>query len=157
MIWSDRPMLKRLRLAIGCYLAGILIIGVIALIYLLTPQLLPYQETAIGTPWSDLDRGFQVQFLSLLKVSGGGYLATAITLTVILLIPFRRGELWARIAIPAIGIPAILVVNYAGLTIIQNTDGRPPLIAGPAAVLLFLLGFFLSSDMRLLRRRIPPS
>ncbi|MGJ3247166.1 MAG: hypothetical protein ACFE0I_13980 [Elainellaceae cyanobacterium] len=140
-------MQKRFRFAIGCYLAGILIIAVIALVYLFTPQLLPYQEAALETDWAELSPNFQVQFLSLLKVSGGGYLATAITLGVILFIPFRRGENWARWAIPAIGIPSVLVVNLAGLSVILNTPGRPPLLAGPITVLLMLLGFFLSSGM----------
>lgn len=149
-------MRNRIKFAIGCYCAGILIIAVIALVYLLTPQLLPYQETAIGVPWENLDVGFRTQFMSLMKVGGGGYLATAIALAIMLFVPFRNGQRWARIAIPAIGIPAVLVVNYAGLTIIQNTPGRPPLIAGPVTVVLFVLGFFLSSNMQILRRRSSP-
>ncbi len=140
-------MQKQLRFATGCYFAGILIIAVIALVYLFTPQLLPYQEAAIGATWEELEPGLQVEFLSLLKVSGGGYLATAITLLTLLFVPFRRGENWARCAIPAIGIPAVLVVNYAGLTVMLNTDGRPPLLAGPVTVILLLLGFFLSSSL----------
>jgi hypothetical protein len=140
-------MHKQLRFATGCYFAGILIIAVIALVYLLTPQLLPYQEAAIGATWEELEPGFQVEFLSLLKVSGGGYLATAAALLTLLFIPFRRGQNWARWAIPAIGIPAVLVVNYAGLTLILNTDSRPPLLAGPVTVVLLLMGFFLSSSL----------
>lgn len=125
-------------------LAAIAIIAAIALVYLFAPSLLPYQEVAIGTSWTELSTGLQTQFLSLLKVSGGGYLATAAGLLVLLWIPFRRREAWARWAIPAIGIPAILMVNYAGLTIIQNTPARPPLIAGPVVIVLLILGFILS-------------
>jgi hypothetical protein len=138
-------MTTKFKLAISCNLAAIVIVALLALIYLFTPQLLPYQEAAVGTNWSDLSLGLQTQFLSLMKVSGGGYLATAACLSVLLWIPFRRRETWARWAIPAIGIPAILVVNYAGLTIIRNTPGRPPLIAGPIAVILLIAGFALSA------------
>lgn len=139
-------MTSKFKLAVSCNLAAIIIVALLALIYLLTPQLLPYQEAAIGANWSDLSQGLQTQFLSLMKVSGGGYLATAACLGVLLWIPFRRRENWARWAIPAIGIPAILIVNYAGLTIIRNTPGRPPLIAGPIAVILLIVGFVLSGS-----------
>lgn len=140
-------MTTKTKIAFSCYLAGILVITSVALVYLLTPQLLPYQETAIGINWSQLSIGLQTQFMSLMKVSGGGYLSTATALAVLLFIPFRNGESWARWAIPAIGIPAILIVNYAGLTIISNTPGRPPLIAGPIAIAFFLVGLFLSAGM----------
>ncbi len=138
--------MTKFKLALGCNLTAIVIVALLALIYLLTPQLLPYQQAAIGQNWSDLSLELQTQFLSLMKVSGGGYLATAACLAVLLWIPFRRREAWARVAIPAIGIPAILIVNYAGLTIILNTPGRPPLLAGPIAVILLIAGFILSAD-----------
>jgi hypothetical protein len=141
-------MNAKTKFAFGCYLAAILIIASLALIYLFTPQLLPYQEKAIGVSWSELTTGVKIQFLSLLKVCGGGYLFTAISLAVLLFIPFKQGENWARWAIPAIGIPAISIVNYAGLTIILNTPGRPPLIAGPVAIVLLILGFILSADVK---------
>ncbi|ESA35272.1 hypothetical protein N836_12915 [Leptolyngbya sp. Heron Island J] len=138
--------MTKFKLALSCNLAAIVIVALLALIYLFTPQLLPYQQTTIGTNWSDLGLGLQTQFLSLMKVAGGGYLATAACLAVLLWILFRRRETWARMAIPAIGIPAILIVNYAGLTIMHNTPGRPPLIAGPITITLFIAGFILSAN-----------
>jgi hypothetical protein len=141
-------MNRKMKIAFGCYLGASLIIAALALTYLLSPQLLPYQEQAIGAKWSELQPGFKTQFLSLMKVSGGGYLATAAALMTLLFIPFKNRENWARIAIAALGIPAVLIVNYAGLTIMQNTPGRPPLIAGPIAIALLLAGFILSSDIK---------
>lgn len=141
-------MTGKLKIAFWCNLGAVVIVSTIAIIYLLTPQLLPYQEAAIGMSWAELQPGLKTQFLSLLKVSGGGYLFTAISLLVLLLIPFKKGEAWARNAIPAIGIPAVLIVNYAGLTIILNTPGRPPLFAGPIVVILLLAGWFLSGEMK---------
>lgn len=138
-------MTTKFKLALVCNLAAIAVVVVLALIYLCSPQLLPYQQAAIGADWSTLSVGMQTQFLSLMKVSGGGYLATAASLSVLLWFPFRRGEAWARWAIVFIGIPAILTVNYAGLTIIQNTPGRPPLIAGPITIILLIAGFVLSA------------
>lgn len=145
-------MRNRLKLSIGCYLSGILIIATMALTYLFTPQILPYQEAALGMSWDELDSELQAQLLSLVRVSGGGYLATAIALATMLFIPFRRGEKWARIAIPAIGIPAALVVTYAGLTVVQNTPGRPPVLIAPVTAILFFMGFVLSANMQRLRR-----
>ncbi len=146
-------MKNRLKLSVGCYFSGILMIATTALIYLFTPQILPYQSTALGLRWQELSPELQTQLMSLVRISGGGYLATAIALATMLFIPFRKGERWARIAIPAIGIPAALIVTYSGLTIIQNTPGRPPVLAAPVTVILFFMGFFLSSNrMQRLRR-----
>jgi hypothetical protein len=140
-------MNRKMKIAFGCYLAAIVIIASLALTYLFTPQLLPYQEQAIGVTWSQLQPGFKTQFLSLLKVSGGGYLSTAVALTILLFIPFKKKENWARIAIAALGSIAVLIVNYAGLTLMLNTPGRPPLIAGPITIALLIAGFILSSDI----------
>lgn len=140
-------MNTKTKIAFGCYLVAITIIASISLSYLFTPHLLPFHEQAIGTNWSDLPPGFQTQFLSLMKVAGGGYLATAIALGVLLFIPFRRGENWARQAIPAIGIPAILIINYAGLTVILNTPGRPPLVWGPIVTIFLVAGFIISAKI----------
>ena len=139
--------MNRKQIAFSCYLAAIIIIASIALSYLFTPHLLPFHEQAIGVAWSKLQPGFQTQFLSLMKVAGGGYWATAVSLGVLLFIPFKRGDKWARSAIAGIGIPAISIINYAGLTVILNTPGRPPLIWGPVVIILFIAGFIVSAKM----------
>ncbi|MDM9382309.1 hypothetical protein QUB80_16515 [Chlorogloeopsis sp. ULAP01] len=140
-------MNTKIKIAFSCYLVAILSIACIALTYLFTPQLLPYQEQAVGVNWSEIEHGFQMQFLSLMKVSGGGYLSVAAALAVLLFIPFKKGENWARLAIPAIGIPAITLVNYAGLIIIWNTPGRPPVFLGLVIDFFFIAGLILSSGM----------
>jgi amino acid transporter len=137
-------MSTKTKIAFFCYLIAILVIASIAVIYLGTPQLLPYQEQAISVPWTELSPEVQTQFLSLLKVSGGGYLMTAIALAVMLFIPFRRREPWTRWAIPSIGIIGVAIVNYAGIMVRANTPGEPPLIAGPVVYVLMAVGFFLS-------------
>lgn len=139
--------MNRKQIAFGCYLVAIIIIASISPYYLFTPHLLPFHEQAIGVAWSDLTPGFQSQFLSLMKVAGGGYLTTALSLVVLLFIPFRRGENWARWAITGIGIPAILIINYAGLTLILNTPARPPIIWGPVVTILLIAGFIVSAKM----------
>ncbi|MBW4621445.1 MAG: hypothetical protein KME17_19055 [Cyanosarcina radialis HA8281-LM2] len=141
-------MNRKMKIAFGCYLAAIVIIASLALTYLFTPQLLSYQEQAVGVSWSQLQPGFKTQFLSLLKVSGGGYLSTAIALAILLFIPFKQNENWARIAIAALGSLAVLIVNYAGLTLMLNTPSRPPLIAGPITIALLIAGFILSSGIK---------
>lgn len=148
-------MTVKIRAAFICYILAIAIIATLALIYLLAPKLLPYQEQAIGATWTELKPGLQYQFLSLLKVAGGGYLATASALAILLFIPFKKGEAWSRWAMTAIGIPAILIVNYAGLIIISNTPGRPPLIAGPIAIILLITGLILSADMNKHNNHLP--
>ena len=41
----------RMRLAFGCYLIALLILGAFGLLYLVSPQFMPYHAVAIGTKW----------------------------------------------------------------------------------------------------------
>lgn len=139
--------MNRKQIAFGCYLVAIIIIASISPYYLFTPHLLPFHEQAIGVAWTDLQPGFQTQFMSLMKVAGGGYLTTAIFLRGLLFIPFKRGEIWAQRAISGIGILAISIIHYAGLTVMLNTPARPPLIWGPVVITLLIAGFIVSAKM----------
>ena len=139
--------MTRKEIAFGCYLVAIIIIASISPYYLFTPHLLPFHEQAIAVAWSDLTPAFQSLFLSLMKVAGGGYMTTTLSLLVLLFIPFKRGDNWARWAIIGIGIPAILIINYAGLNLILNTPARPPILWGPVVITLLIAGFIVSAKM----------
>ena len=113
-------------------------------IYLARSQFMPYHQEALGKPWQQLDPRLQALLIGLLRTAGGGLLATGISIAVLLLIPFRAGEAWARYAIPVIGLVAALPSLYATLLIRSRTQAHTPVAASAIGVGLLVIGFILS-------------
>jgi hypothetical protein len=114
--------------------------------FLTRSEFMPYHADAVGVPWSEVPRPFQVLILGLLKLAGGAWLTVAVGQFVLLLGPFRRGERWALWAVPALGL-----LHYAGVAIAmthvsRNTPASPPWAAAIASVLLIITGAALSIE-----------
>lgn len=132
------------KVAFCCYLITIILSSIFALIYLFRPEFMPYHATAISMKWSDLNSNLQALILALLRVSGGGMLATSLSISILLFIPFRKGELWAIWAIPIIGLGGAIPTLYATLLVKFNTPASPPWFAAITIIILFLIGFIFS-------------
>lgn len=99
----------------------------LAVVYMTRTEIMPYHLDALGTTWDAIEPAYQTLFLAFIRGVGGGYLAAAVALFVIVLIPMRRGAAWARWAAPTIvgsGLgPLIGVIMYVR----ANTSAEPPL------------------------------
>ncbi len=130
--------------ALACYLIVILVALSFAGIYLLRPQFMPYHAVAVGTSWSEVPPRTQTLFLALMRVGGGGWLAVAVGMAILLAIPFRRNEPWARWALPLTGLSAAVPTLYATLLVKARTPASPPVAGAAAAIVLLVLGFALT-------------
>ena len=54
---------------------------------------MPYHSEALGSSWSDVEPKTQVLILALMRVAGGGFLATGLAISILLIIPFRAGDI----------------------------------------------------------------
>ncbi len=137
-------MKPRLTIAFACYL--VLIPGLLGsgLMYLLRPEFMPYHAAAVGISWAQLSPEFQALFLALMRVCGGGWLAGAASLSVLVLIPFRRNEPWSRWAIPLVGLCSAVPTLYATLMLKARTGAATPWFAPAIAILLLVAGFSLA-------------
>jgi hypothetical protein len=137
-------MSTRMKIAFGCYfLAGLILVG-FGVTYLLRSEFMPYHATAIAMPWSDVPPYFQTLILALMKALGGTYVALALALYLILLVPFRQGAVWALWTTPLIGIIQSAATLYAMSHVALNTPATPPFIAPIAGALLSVVAFVLS-------------
>ena len=100
----------------------------IGLLYASRRRVMPYHLKALETSWEEIDPKYQIMLRALLN--GGGYfgLSTGLFMLVLLLIPFRQGELWAGYAIGLIGLIGILPLGLIVRSVKKNTAGNPPLI-----------------------------
>ena len=130
--------------AFVCYLLAYLMALIFAVRYLRTDRFMPYHRAAIGSDWESLDRGLRVAMLGMLKIVGGGMLATAASGLLLILFPFRAGEAWAIYAAPVPGLCLGLPTLHATLYIARETGAATPVRPAAAFLLLLVVGFVLS-------------
>jgi len=125
------------------YLLASIATILIGLLYASRRRVMPYHLKALETSWEEIDPKYQFMLRALLN--GGGYfgLSTGLFMLVLLLIPFRQGELWAGYAIGFIGLIGILPLGLIVRSVKKNTAGNPPLIV-MVIVNLFLIGGLIS-------------
>ena len=141
-------MSKRLKVAFLCHLIALLSVALIGVIYLFRGQFMPYHAVALRKDWAGLDRALQVLLLALMKAAGGGALATAVAMGILLLIPFRQGLYWARWAIPVVGLVWVLPNLYVSVWVALNTPASPPWRYALVVVALLIAGFVLSMESK---------
>lgn len=130
--------------AFFCYLASTLVAFSFSFIYLTRKEFMPYHSDAVDREWHEVDEGYQVVILALMRGIGGGWLAVGIGMVFLLVFPFRTQALWATIAIPLVGLSAAGAALYATFYVKNNTKATPPVRLVEAAILLLTAGFFLS-------------
>lgn len=87
---------------------------------------------------------YQILVLALMKAAGGGWLSISIAVSILLFGPFRQGVRWTFWAIPAIGLPALVVNLYITIYVTLKTPGNPPWQLNAVGIILLFIGFVLS-------------
>jgi hypothetical protein len=134
-------MPKSMKVAFTCYATAVALLSAFGLTYLFRPEFMPYHADAVAREWASVEGSFQVLILALMRVAGGGWLAAAIAIAVLLLVPFRQGYRWALWCIPAVGLVVSLPTLYATFYVRHYTPGKPPWAAALAGIALLLMGF----------------
>ena len=99
----------------------------IGLLYATRKQIMPYHLEALETTWQAIDPRYQ--FMLRMFLNGGGFygLSTGLFMLILLLIPFRDGQLWAGFAIGVVGLVGALPLGFIVYRVKTNTKGNPPL------------------------------
>ena len=135
------PLLQQISFGLYSLVAAIAL--VFAMMYLIRPKFMPYHSAAVGLAWTEVDEGFRILIIALLRVAGGGFLAASSATIFLLLIPFRSGELWANWALLAVGLASAVPTLIATILVKLKTPASPPWIAAVIAIVLLIAGFVL--------------
>lgn len=130
------------------YWANAALLLVIGFAFVFAPSFFPFHGDVIQKSWSDLDASSQTLYLGMMRTEGAGYLASAVAFAFLLLIPFRRGELWAPWAITAIGITEHAPTLLANLHVSATTPASPPWMFVAACIVSLVYAAILSSQKR---------
>ena len=101
--------------------------------YLFCDTIMPYHQQAIGMKLKELEPGLQVLLNGLIKIA-----------IVLLIIPFRKGERWAKWFIPALMFLWLGFGLYVPINIALKTQASTPWPASIVALAITVIAFLLS-------------
>ena len=136
----NRPDIAVL-IAYGIPTVGLFLQG---LLYVTTSRFMPYHGEALASTWEALPANYQGFLLGVIKAMGAGSIGVTLALVIMMFVPFRRGEPWARWAIPAVGVVFTGLTAYAAFTIDARTPASPPWRQTLAMTALYLAGAVIS-------------
>ena len=113
-------------------------------VYYSTTQVMPYHEVAMGQSWESIPEATKVVILSFMKGGGAACVGMSVMMLVTLMIPFRRGERWARIVVPSAAIAATSLFLVPIAQIVATTDAKPPWQVIVGGLLLSITGLLLT-------------
>jgi hypothetical protein len=135
------------KIAFGCYVLVILVQVGAGLRYATASQIMPYHQQVTGMAWADLEPGVQRMFLAFIRAYSYSILGFALALGVLLVVPFRRGDRWARWAIPVVGLGFWLPVLFGATRLAASSGAATPWRGAIIPIVLLIAGFLLSGDL----------
>jgi hypothetical protein len=137
--------MPRLKIAaMICHAMAIFPMLIGGVVYTISEQYFSYHAVATSYAWDELTPGLQLLIQAMLNGAGSLMLLIALTLILLLIIPFRKNERWCFWAIPFIGISAMLITIRSAVLVDLNTPSNPPWVWLLIIIALFLSGLFLS-------------
>ena len=140
-------MKNRVKSAFVLYMVNSFLAIIFGLRYLLCDTIMPYHEQAIGMKWTELEPNLQVLLNGFIKVVAAGFFILGLTSIVLLIIPFRKGERWAKWLIPALGLTWLGFGLYVAINIAINTQASTPWPVGIIVLATTVVAFFLSGAL----------
>jgi len=141
-------MSLRARVVVVLYAVNAVISIALGAMYLFRQTFMPYHEAALGRPWSKLDVELQSLLGALMDVAGAGWMALGIAIIVLVAIPVRRGERWARFLVPGLFMLFYVPTLLATLTVLNETTASPPWYGNAVACLVAAIAFFIDAPWR---------
>jgi ABC-type Fe3+ transport system permease subunit len=129
------------KVGFACNAFAIISSAIFGAVYLLSPQFMPYHGVMLGRSWAEIDPALQVLILAMMRVIGSAQIIGALVALTLLVIPWRRGESWARwtVFLSALGVAGYIVA--VGLYVTAHTPSGPPWQAAVVGAILVVIGF----------------
>lgn len=142
-----RPRLRH-RVAAALYAGTALVSLVLGATYGLRDSFMPYHEVALGQSWGELEPATRVLVKALMDVAAGGWLALGALILLLVAVPIRRRERWARFAAPGALLLFYVPTLLATLSVLRQTPASPPWRFNVVACLCALVGLLLDAPWR---------
>jgi hypothetical protein len=128
----------------GLYLCTGIVSLIMAYKSIFSTAFLPFHEQAAGKSWGSIDSGLQSVILALIKVSGLGFLVTALLLILFPIIQYFKYDSVVQIVIPVISLLycfGLLLINYQ---LAVKTNAKTPWKGSLFAAIFIGIGIIIS-------------
>lgn len=116
--------------------------------YMFRDSFMPYHAVALSRSWVELDPATQTLLKALMEVAAGGWFALGVLVLLLVVIPIRRGERWARLAAPAAILLFYVPTLLATVSVALQTPASPPWPFNAVACLCAVAGILLDTPWR---------
>jgi hypothetical protein len=137
-------MKTREKIAFVLYMINNLVLIIFGFRYLFCDTIMPYHQQAIGMQWAEIEPGLQVLLNGLIKIAAAFFFIPGITIIVLLIIPFRKGERWAKWFIPGLSIFWLCFGLYVPINIAIKTNASTPWPASLVGLAITVAAFLFS-------------
>jgi hypothetical protein len=111
-----------------------------AFIYLFRRKFMPYHADAVEKSWNDLDEKNRTLITALMRVAGGGWMASSLAIGILLYFFIRQGDHLSSLAMAITGLAVCIPTLLATLIVKRRTKANPPVFAAVFAIVLLLAG-----------------
>lgn len=138
----------RSRTAATLYLVNAGVSLVLGSVYVLRGQFMPYHADALERSWEAVEPQLRTLLTALMQVAGAGWIALGVATLLLVAIPMRRGEIWARWLIPALLLVFYVPTLMATLAVLNETPATPPWQGNAIACLTTVVGLMSDAPWR---------
>ncbi len=140
-------------ISLSCYVLVAMLGFTFAFVYLTRPEFMPYHADAVGMEWNEVDANMKVLIIALMRVSGGGWLATSLSISFLLIAGRKFKKPWLKLALVSVGFAALIPSLWATLYVKSNSPADPPWLAAVVAIVFLLVAMVLDIiDPRIFRK-----
>ncbi|HMD68193.1 MAG TPA: hypothetical protein VKF42_04880 [Chitinivibrionales bacterium] len=124
------------------------VVGLISLVMafksLFARKFLPFHESAAKKSWNDLDKPLQSVVITLLRISGLGFLVVGLVLIVFPIVNIYLHDIFAAFAIPGAALVYCIGLFRANFNLYKQTGTETPWKGSLAAAGALVIGIILS-------------
>ena len=140
-------MTLKLKFSFALYLINALVLIALGGRYFFAGELMPYHAETLGIARDSLTAAQSIVIHTLYRAAGAGMFATAITILVLLILPYRDGRIWSRWALSGIGSFYLVLSIYLTLAYQAETTASVPWQGPIVGLVTILIAHFLSSGL----------
>jgi hypothetical protein len=126
-----------------------LLVGVICLVMAYksfsSKKYLPFHEEAAGKAWDTIDKPLQYVILTILRISGLGFLVVGLLLIIFPCINYYRPDTFVKYSIPVIALIYCIGLFLFNYNLYKKTGANTPWIGSIVAMVIISIGIAASS------------
>jgi len=124
------------------------LVGIICLFMayksIFSKKFLPFHEEAAGTSWESIDARLQNVIITILRISGLGFLTIFLILAVFSIINYFKPDPVIKFSIPAISLIYCFGLFLFNFQLFKQTKAKTPWLGSLIAMIMILAGFIIS-------------